>query len=66
MPALHTALVDAVARGVAVDFVLESPEESQGKVSSDPLRAVGELLRHATLWTWPLEARERDARGRHG
>ena len=67
VPALHAALVDAVARGVAVDFVLESPEESQGKVSSDPLRAVGdELLRHATLWTWPLEARERDARGRHG
>ena len=67
VPTLHAALLEAAARGVAIDFVLESPAESQGRVSSDPLRAVGdELLRHATLWTWPLEARERDAHGRHG
>jgi cardiolipin synthase len=67
VPTLHAALLEAAARGVAIDFVLESPTESQGRVSSDPLRAVGdELLRHATLWTWPLEARERDAHGRHG
>ena len=67
VPMLHAALLEAVARGVAVDFVLESPTESQGRVSVDPLQAVGdELLRHATVWTWPLEERERDARGRHG
>lgn len=67
VPTLHAALLEAVNRGVVVDFVLESPAESLGRVSSDPLQAVGDdLLRRTSLWTWPLEERERDPRGRHG
>jgi len=67
IPMLHQALIEAADRGVSLDFVLESKEESQGKVTVDPVRALGpELAKRATVWTWPLEARPRDARGRHG
>jgi len=67
VPAVHEALVAASARGVAIDFVFESPEESDGKIDIDPRRALSQdLLRKCTVWVWPLEQRERDERNRHG
>lgn len=67
VPALERALREAVGRGVAVDFVLESPADSDGRVSSDPLDAVGEaLLRDVTVWSWPPAERPPDAHGRRG
>ena len=67
IPLLHQALIEAADRGVDLDFVLESKEASQGKVTVDPLSALGpELAKRATVWTWLLEARPRDAVGRHG
>lgn len=67
VPAVHDALVRANARGVALEFVFESPEESLGRVSTDPRLALDrELARRSKVWHWPLEVRERDERGRHG
>ena len=67
MPALHQALVEAADREVAIDFILESKVESKGKVTIDPIIALGpELSRRSTIWTWPAEARPKGARGRRG
>jgi phosphatidylserine/phosphatidylglycerophosphate/cardiolipin synthase-like enzyme len=65
--AVQDALLAAAARGVAVDFVFETPEESDGKIAVDPRRSLSpELLRKSTLWVWPLEVRGRDERNHFG
>ena len=66
-PVLRDALLAAHARGVSLRFVLESQKESGGKLSGDPLVALGEeLAAAAEFWAWPLETRSRDAKGKHG
>ena len=50
--------LEACARGVKVAIVLESPTESAGKVGFDMATALGsDVVRHATLYTWPADRR---------
>jgi len=64
--AVREALLAAEARGVKLNFVLESKEESGGKVTFDAALALGPLAERATVFVWPLEERPRDAQGRRG
>lgn len=65
VPAVVAALNAAVKRGVRVVFVLESDES--GKVAFDPLQNLwGDAAFAAEVYSWPLESRRCDERGRHG
>ena len=67
VPSVADAIRAASARGVRVVFVLESEASSDGKVSFDPLpylRSDGALA--VEVYSWPLDKRPRDSRGRHG
>ncbi len=64
---IHEALVAAADRGVRIDFVFETAEDSQGKMSGDPMAALGPLLaKRCHLWVWPAEKRARDKDGSAG
>lgn len=66
LPSVRDALLAAAGRGVQVNFLIESPEESEGKVTFSALRGLGvELARSVTVWVWPLEKRPRES-GKHG
>ncbi len=67
IPEIVAALKSAVERGVVVTLILESPEESGGKIEMAPLDALG-LRGHARCqaYVWPLETRPRDEAGRYG
>ncbi|MFQ5471701.1 MAG: DISARM system phospholipase D-like protein DrmC [Dehalococcoidia bacterium] len=61
------ALVEAGERGVDIDVVLESNDESEGKVTFDMMRALGSSIRScARFYVWPLGKRPTDASGKHG
>lgn len=62
MAALHKALV----RGVRLRMILETEEESGGKVTFDQIRAIQKLLPEAQIFTWPLKNRYVDSNGNHG
>jgi cardiolipin synthase len=67
VPAVAAAISAALIRGVRVVFVLESEESSAGKVSFNPLAYLGGVQQSSVeVYEWPLEKRERDARGKHG
>lgn len=67
VPELRQALLDATDRGVKLTFLLETVEDSRGKVTFDPIKALGEdLASRAEVWHWPLDQRPRDEKGRHG
>jgi len=63
---IMAALRGALARGVRVWMVLETEEESGGKVSFDQVRAIQELLPEAQVFTWPLKNRYTDSNGNYG
>lgn len=55
---LAAALLEALGRGVNLAVVLESQAESGGKVDFDMAEALGtEVVRLATVYTWPAERR---------
>ncbi len=61
------ALVEAGERGVQIDVVLESTEESEGKVTFNMMRALGPGIKScARFYIWPLGKRPTDASGKHG
>lgn len=67
VPSVASALAAAERRGVRVVFVVESGEDSGGKVDFDPLphlRSSG--LQTPEVYVWPPERRRRDERGRYG
>jgi phosphatidylserine/phosphatidylglycerophosphate/cardiolipin synthase-like enzyme len=60
-------LVAAAARGVQVTLILESMEESDGKVTVSAVTGLGEELANAaSVYVWPLENRGMDSKGKHG
>jgi phosphatidylserine/phosphatidylglycerophosphate/cardiolipin synthase-like enzyme len=63
---VREALLAAEARGVRLAFILESKEESGGKVTFDAAIALGPLAGRAAIYVWPLEQRPRDHQGRPG
>jgi phosphatidylserine/phosphatidylglycerophosphate/cardiolipin synthase-like enzyme len=64
--AVRDALLAAESRGVQMTFVLESKEDSGGKVSFSAVQALGSLAERVAIFSWPLELRPRDALGRPG
>ena len=67
VPHISAALVAAAARGVQVTLILESMEESDGKVTVSAIKGLGEeLASSATVYVWPLENRGKDGEGNHG
>ena len=67
VPQIAAALVAAAARGVQVTLILESMEESDGKVTVSAITGLGEkLATAASVYVWPLENRGTDSGGRHG
>lgn len=59
------ALAAAAARGVQLTLCLESPYESEGRITYDNLRAFGAALIHqCKIYTWSLEKRPRNADGK--
>lgn len=60
---VHKALLAAISRGVTVTFVFESKAESAGRISFDPLDALGpKLARAASVYVWPAAQRAAWAR----
>ena len=67
VPLLSNAIKEACQRGVRVRFVLESKEESDGKVTFDAAPALGTSGGHiAEVYVWPQRLRKRNERGQHG
>lgn len=67
IPEIRTALVRAAERGVHLRIVIESPQESAGKVTYDGLKALGtNIATLASVYRWPKEKRAVDASGKHG
>lgn len=64
---LAVALRDAVSRGVQITFILEDKQESEGKVTWNPLPALlGAGPGKPKVYYWPLERRLRNERRQHG
>jgi len=61
------ALVNAAERGVAIAIYLETPDASQGKMSFDTVKALGEAVaQRARLYVWPKEKRSLTEDGKYG
>jgi phosphatidylserine/phosphatidylglycerophosphate/cardiolipin synthase-like enzyme len=64
---VHAALMQAAERGVAIRFILESREESGGRVNFDPRSSMSrELASRAELYVWPFDQRPAGDQGRVG
>jgi len=67
IPEIGQALLRAVRRGVALRLVIESAQESSGKLAYDSLAAFGaQVAAQAQIYRWPTDQRPADAEGRHG
>lgn len=55
---LTAALVDAIARGVDVTLILETPDDPGGPLEIGPTHPFGPIKDTAGFYHWPLEARE--------
>ena len=67
VPKIAAALVKAAGRGVKVTLILESAEESEGKLTCSAIKGLGaELAKAAEVYVWPLEKRGVDSHGQHG
>lgn len=67
LPDVRNALVAAAERDVQVRMVIESPEESQGKVTFSALEGLGARLAEvAAVYVWPLTKRPKNEKGQHG
>lgn len=61
------ALAEAGKRGIQIDVILESTEESEGKVTFDMIQTLGSVLKpQARFYVWPMEKRPTDSSGKHG
>lgn len=67
IPEVKAALKRAAVRGVRLYLIVESPEESAGKITHDGLAAIGQdVAAVADVLRWPLEKRPVDGNGKHG
>jgi phosphatidylserine/phosphatidylglycerophosphate/cardiolipin synthase-like enzyme len=67
IPSVAVALKSAARRGINIRIVIESTEQSEGKVTFDAFAALGDdVVQHSTIYVWPKENRERDERNRYG
>jgi phosphatidylserine/phosphatidylglycerophosphate/cardiolipin synthase-like enzyme len=67
LPDIRDALMAAAEREVNLHLIIESPEESQGKVTFSALEGLGKRLAEvAIVYVWPLEKRTKNEKGQHG
>ena len=67
VPEVAEELVKAADRGVSIALILESPEESEGKVAFEALQALGTKVgEKSRVYVWPHEKRPHDSEGHHG
>jgi len=67
VPAIARALTRAAERGVRIRVIVESPDESDGKIAYSAINALGHrVIALATVYVWPLDRRPTDGQGRHG
>lgn len=65
--AISKAMAVAASRGVDVSVCVESPDESEGRVAYDAVRALGSEVRtRAHFYIWPLAKRPKSSEGKHG
>ena len=61
------ALAQAAERGAAISIYLETPDASEGKMSLDTVKALGEAVaRQAQLYIWSKEKRPLTEDGKYG
>jgi phosphatidylserine/phosphatidylglycerophosphate/cardiolipin synthase-like enzyme len=66
-PVLRGALVEAADRGVDLQVVVESPKESDGRMSADALKGLGaRVVARSSVFVWPADKRPKDPSGRAG
>jgi phosphatidylserine/phosphatidylglycerophosphate/cardiolipin synthase-like enzyme len=63
---LKASLHAAIDRGVMIRMVLESESSSSGKVAYDEIDSIKKEFPEIAVYTWPLEKRPKDEKGRHG
>ena len=67
VPVLSRAIEAALLRGVRVRFVLESREESEGKITFDAAAALATTGAHVSeVYVWPQSQRTPNERGQRG
>lgn len=67
IPRIRLSLVSAIARGVEVTLIIETPDRIEGEREYDTLRALGnQLLSDCMIYYWPKIKRPADAAGRTG
>ncbi len=65
VPQVTAALIDALRRGVQVRALLETPDDSEGRIAAAPIDTLRDVVAAgALLLEWPLARRPRDERGR--
>lgn len=66
VPRVRDAIARALARGVHVRLIMESPETSDGRVVHDGIQALVNGSGGLAVFVWPRERRPVDDRGRRG
>lgn len=67
VPEIGQALLRAANRGVHIWLIIESPQESAGKIAYDGLAAFGpQVVDRATVLRWLREQRPHDTTGKYG
>lgn len=60
-PLLQAALWEALERGVRVTFVIETREDSGGRLRGDTRDVMGdEIMQRAEVYVWPIDQRPRE------
>lgn len=64
---IRHALMKAAERGVAIKICIEAPEPSEGKMTYDTIKALGQqVAQNATVYIWPKDKRPQDEQGKYG
>lgn len=67
IPEIREALLQAANRGVRIQLIIESAQESDGKLAYNSLAAFGtQIASRADVYYWPRNKRPTDQHGRHG
>ncbi len=67
IPHVSDALSKAAARNVRITLILESSEESEGKLTFNAIKALGmKVAEQSTVFVWPHDKRPRDENGHFG
>jgi phosphatidylserine/phosphatidylglycerophosphate/cardiolipin synthase-like enzyme len=67
IPHICDALVQAAQKGVAIDVIVETPDQLETENAYSTLKALGPAVAsHCSVFLWPLNNRSHDKNGRSG